>query len=418
MAENYPYRSDVLWYTVPDHADWIYKVGEEASVDVMVLRYGMPQNGVVDYEISDEACPSDKRGKVTLTGGKGRINGIKSKIPGFRDVKLTIMLDSVKYQHHIKLGFSPEKIVPYTKEPADFMKFWEQTIAEAEKYPLKFTKELYEPYCTDKIDCYLVNIEINREHQHLYGYMMCPKNMKKGGHPVVLCPPGAGVKTIKEPNSRGYYPENGFIRLITEIHGIDPRLDERTFEDIRAAFDGRVKGYLYQNLDNRENYYMRHVYEGLVKCIDFLTSMPEWDGKNVIMQGGSQGGALSLVAAGLDKRVTHVVANHPALADMGRAVLGGVSGYPHFRKEDGMLTDDKLRTMSYYDVVNFARHISAKAYLTWGFNDNTCPPTTSYAVWNVMTCPKECLITPVNEHWTSDTTNRGQCDWMLRNLIK
>ena len=28
-AENYPYRSDVLWVTVPNHADWIYKTGEK-----------------------------------------------------------------------------------------------------------------------------------------------------------------------------------------------------------------------------------------------------------------------------------------------------------------------------------------------------------------------------------------------------
>ena len=26
-AENYPYRSDVLWVTVPNHAGWIYKTG-------------------------------------------------------------------------------------------------------------------------------------------------------------------------------------------------------------------------------------------------------------------------------------------------------------------------------------------------------------------------------------------------------
>ena len=25
MAENYPYRSDYLWLTVPDHADWLYR---------------------------------------------------------------------------------------------------------------------------------------------------------------------------------------------------------------------------------------------------------------------------------------------------------------------------------------------------------------------------------------------------------
>ena len=31
-AENYPYRSDYLWVTVPDHAEWLYQVGERAHV--------------------------------------------------------------------------------------------------------------------------------------------------------------------------------------------------------------------------------------------------------------------------------------------------------------------------------------------------------------------------------------------------
>ena len=30
-AENYPYRSDVLWVTVPDHADWLYKNRRESE---------------------------------------------------------------------------------------------------------------------------------------------------------------------------------------------------------------------------------------------------------------------------------------------------------------------------------------------------------------------------------------------------
>ena len=28
VAENYPYKSDVLWVTVPNHADWLYKTGD------------------------------------------------------------------------------------------------------------------------------------------------------------------------------------------------------------------------------------------------------------------------------------------------------------------------------------------------------------------------------------------------------
>lgn len=33
-SENYPYRSDVLWVTVPDHANWLYKTGEKAEVEI------------------------------------------------------------------------------------------------------------------------------------------------------------------------------------------------------------------------------------------------------------------------------------------------------------------------------------------------------------------------------------------------
>ena len=33
QAENYPYRSDYLWLTVPDHANWLYQTGEQAKVE-------------------------------------------------------------------------------------------------------------------------------------------------------------------------------------------------------------------------------------------------------------------------------------------------------------------------------------------------------------------------------------------------
>ena len=49
--------------------------------------------------------------------------------------------------------------------------------------------------------------------------------MKEGAHPVVLTPPGAGVKTIKEVTTRPYYQQEGMIRFVTEIHGIRPTLD-------------------------------------------------------------------------------------------------------------------------------------------------------------------------------------------------
>lgn len=419
-AENYPYKSDYLWLTVPDHADWLYQTGENAKVEVSFCKYGIPRDGELKYSIGNDMLQPDKHGSVKLKNGRAVINMGTKKTPGFRDMKLSVSLDGKTYEHHIKVGFSVDKIKPYTQEPQDFRRFWQKNVEELKQVPMSYTKELYKDYCTDKIDCYLVKLQIDNMGHSMYGFLFYPKNAQPGKHPVVLCPPGAGIKTIKDPMRNKYYAENGFVRFEVEIHGLDPRISSETFGEISRAFNDRNGGYLANGLENKDIYYMKHVYVGLVRCIDFLTSLPEWDGKNVAVQGGSQGGALSIIAAGLDSRVTQCVANHPALSDMaGYAAKGGTGGYPHFCRQPQILSNkDCLNTLAYFDVVNFARYVKAPTYLTWGYNDVTCPPTTSYAVWNTLKCTKESLLTPINEHWTTTETNRGQMEWIKAHLLK
>lgn len=417
MAENYPYRSDLLWVTEPDHPDWIYRTGEKAKIKISLFKYGIPQDGItVSYETGSELMPSDKTGSIVLKNGKAEINIGTLDKPGFRDCIFSVMINGRKYSHHVKVGFSPDKIKPYTEMPDGFMDFWKNNIKEASEFPLKYTKEKAEEYCTEKIDCYLIKLQLNNRGQAVYGYLFYPKNAKPGSCPVVLSPPGAGIKTIKEPLRHKYYAEEGFIRLEFEIHGLNPTMSEEQFKEISNAFNGKENGYLTNGLDNKDNYYMKRVYLSCLRCIDLLTSLPEWDGKNVIVQGGSQGGALAMITAGLDKRVTACVVNHPALSDMAGYMAGRAGGYPHFFRTKGMETKEKLETMSYYDVVNFARLIKADTFMTWGFNDNTCPPTTSYAVYNTLECSKEALITPINEHWTSEETERGHLEWIKKHL--
>ena len=416
-VENYPYRSDYLWITVPDHADWIYRTGETAKVEVEFYKYGIPREGVVQYSVGNDMLASDAFGKVALKNGRATIRMGTRRTPGFRDLRLKMELDGTVYEHHVKVGFSPDQIRPYTKEPTDFISFWQKNIKEMEQFPLTYTKEYSKEYSTDRVDCYLIKLQLNRQGQSVYGYLLYPKQAKKGSCPVCLCPPGAGIKTIKMMDIQQYYAEQGMIRLAIEIHGLDPRLPQATFDDMSRAFNGFGNGYLENGIGDRDTYYMKRVYLALVRSIDLLTSLPEWDGKNVAIQGGSQGGALSIVGAALDPRINLCVVNHPALSDMaGYAEKGRTGGYPHFNRIPGFLTETNMRTMQYYDVVNFARHVKAKVYMTWGFNDNTCPPTTSYAVWNVLSCPKESLITPINEHWTSAVTDHGQAHWIMKHL--
>lgn len=59
--------------------------------------------------------------------------------------------------------------------PDGFMDFWKNNIKEASEFPLKYTKEKAEEYCTEKIDCYLIKLQLNNRGQAVYGYLFYPK---------------------------------------------------------------------------------------------------------------------------------------------------------------------------------------------------------------------------------------------------
>lgn len=411
QAENYPYRSDFLWVTTPDHADWLYKAGENATVEIQLYKYGVAVDGVeVSYEVAPDMLEPTAQGKVTVKKGKATIKVGTRKTPGFQDLRMTATVDGMTTKHHVKVGYSVDKIQPYTQEPKDFKAFWDETLKQYQK-PVEVSRELAKEYCTDKVDCWLVKLKTDREH-YIYGYLTMPKNRDGKKMPAVMCPPGAGVKTIKEPLRHKYYAENGFIRFETEIHGMNPTWSEQDFKDIQSAFASRDNNYLTNGISDRNRYYMRHVYGGMYAAMKYLESLPEWDGANLAVQGGSQGGALALITSALCPEVTLCVANHPALTDMaGYAEKGRTGGYPNWN--DGViLTPQNIKTLAYYDVINFCRYVKCPVRLTWGYNDSTCSPTTSYAAWNTLTCEKESFITPINEHWTSESMERQHMEWI------
>ena len=333
---------------------------------------------------------------------------------GFKDCRLKVNLHGTAYAHHIKVGFEPEKLEPYTKMPGDFDSFWNLAKQEASQCPMEVEETFVPEYSNEKVDCYLVKLQVYKKRHYVYGYLTLPK--KEGKYPVVFSPPGAGIKPMN-PLKHLFYAENGLIRFDMEIHGIRPNLDAETYKEISRAFGKSNNSYLVNGLDNRDSYYMKKVYLACVRAIDYLTSLPEWDGKNMIAQGGSQGGALALITTGLDSRITACAANHPALCDMAGYKAGRAGGYPHlFTKFDGMDTPEKLTTLQYYDVVNFARDIQVPVLMTWGYNDNVCPPTTSYIVYNLLKSEKKALITPVNEHWVSENMRHQILDWIKTQL--
>lgn len=79
-------------------------------------------------------------------------------------------------------------------------------------------------------------------------------------------------------------------------------------------------------------------------------------------------------------------------------------------------TKEKLETMKYYDVVNFARQLKVPGFYSWGFNDETCPPTSMYAAYNVIKAPKELYLALETGHWTYPEQRKKFDTWMVQKL--
>jgi len=141
------------------------------------------------------------------------------------------------------------------------------------------------------------------------------------------------------------------------------------------------------------------MYLRLVRAIDFLTAQPEWDGKIVVVRGTSQGGGQSIVAGGLDNRVTFFSAGVPAMCDHSGKAAGRINGWPKLVPDNDNKPDPKvLQVARYFDCMNFAPRSKAQAMVSVGFVDAVCPPTSVYAAYNALPQPKSIYSEQLTGH--------------------
>ncbi|MFA6962326.1 MAG: acetylxylan esterase [Opitutaceae bacterium] len=405
----------------PDHADWTYAVGESAKFTLNVTADNEPLTGAtVRYKVGPEMLPSVEK-TATLPEGDLVIDGGTMKEPGFLRCIVTVEVAGKTYRGLATAGFSPEKIQPTQTNPDDFDAFWQAGKAELAKVPLEARQTLLPDACTDTVNVYHVSLRNiggtpwNKLNARVYGILCVPK--APGKYPAVLGVPGAGVRPysgMKDLAARGV------ITFQIGIHGIPVNLPQELYDQLGT---GALNGYNSFNLDNRDTYYYRRVYLGCVRANDFLTSLPEYDGQNLAVTGGSQGGQLSIVTAGLDSRVKALAAFYPAYCDVTGYLHGRAGGWPHMMRGDektGAIsrnaTPEKLAVTSYYDSVNFARRLKIPVHFCWGYNDETCPPTSLYAAYNTITSPKRLVLALETGHNTVPEENAASDTWLLAQL--
>lgn len=399
---------------VPDHADSRYDLGQPAMLRIVARTGGVPVEGTyVYFTTGPEMWLLSRRDSVAFVGGEAFIPMGTLHQPGFLACQYEFTLDGKTYKDLIKVAYAPEQIETFTTMPADFDAFWQKTIREARRVPLQPTYVDIPDATNDQFVTKLVRLHVGRN-KWLQGYLTMPRQAKNC--PVVLCPPGAGSQKIYPSD---YFSRLGCIYLKVEIHDNDQLLPDQTYDSLRQE---RCEGYMRRGMASRDTYYYKDVYVGCVRAVDFLCSLPEWDGHHVLVTGGSQGGALTIVTAALNERVTLCAPFYPALCDLTGFLHHRAGGWPKFfsgHYKDGQVDipeDQALQTLPYFDVVNFARRLRVPTFMSWGYSDDTCSPTSVWAAWNAIQAPKTCDITPTSGHWRYASSQEKCWQWMQYHL--
>lgn len=308
------------------------------------------------------------RGDTTTPEGKRALNAFEKK-------DRRIFFDG-------SAGVEPEKLTS-VPEPEDFDAFWARRRARLAKVPLEADRRPIAKQQNDFETMYAVSIKCAGPRPST-GYLAIPK--KPGKYPITVSLHGYGHTY---PN-KGHvvHPVSGGgdkIAFYFSPHGYELEREPEYYDEFYRSICSGGKTFCFdekQNADPETSYFSGYTYR-LMRALEYLKSLPEWDGQNLRVAGGSMGGMQSLWAAGLDPAVTLCEPSIPWNCDMGgRDTLKRIID-PWYIRETPALR--------YYDPVNLAKRIPKTCFVNVtraGLGDYCCPPSGIWAMWNNLSCPK------------------------------
>jgi cephalosporin-C deacetylase len=297
----------------------------------------------------------------------------------------------------------PLKIKPGSKTPKDFKAYWVKEKKDLKALPLQV--KLKEVENTDKgFVCFDTELNCTGP-KPARGYFAKPEKATAKSLPIVLLVHAAGVKGSwcrSESKDAIRFAKMGKGALCFDLnaHGMLNGQPNEYYNNLEA---GELKDYYIQGLESRGNFYFRGMYLRLIRTLDYLTQQPEWDGKRILVIGESQGGGQALAAAGLDQRVSAVVATVPAMCDWGGTLVDRKGGWPQPFERPADKGKMK-KALPYFDTANLLRNSKATIVVEIGLIDNTCPATSVYAAINQAKGKKIIYPVTYREHgWPNET---------------
>ena len=339
----------------------------------LVVKTKLDQPGFVRIQ----ASLVDKKGteyKKSFTGDATTPEG-KKAMNAFERTDRRVFFDG-------SAGVQPEKLqsVP---EPEDFDAFWARRKARLAKVPLEAEKREIPAWRKD-VRMFAVSIKCAGAHPST-GWLTVPA--APGKYPISVAFHGYGHT----------YPNKGHV--VSPItgdgktiwfnfspHGYElgrePEYYDEFFRSICSG--GRTFGFDDKQNDDPENCYFSGYTYRIMRALEWLKTLPEWNGRDLRVSGGSMGGMQSVWAAGLDPDVSEARPSIPWNCDIGgRDTLKRIKD-PWYIHETPALR--------YYDPVNLAKRVNPKCRFEVtraGLGDYCCPPSGVSILYNNLPCRKK-----------------------------
>lgn len=399
--------TDSTWIRgVTDKDPITYKAGEEMSFTLTVERLdGELKDG--EFSLDWKRSGDDgivETGKVSYAGAPF-VYKTSIAFPGF--VRLEAKLVDAKGKQASKNAFfdggagADIDALEGHPEPKDFDEFWGRQFARLDK--IKINPELVEVESpTNAVKCYAVSVPCAGL-RPVTGYLSVPVDVEKGAtFPVKVM--FHGYSGDEFGHKRQKTVPTDCILLDMNAHGLRlPELGGTEADRKALRWEARSNGHTYafdpeQNKDPETAYFNGMVLR-VKRALQYMKTQKGWNGRDVQVTGGSQGGLQAIWAAACGEGVTYAEIGVPWNCDI--FTNGGVRSDPAKKLASHGWYIKWTDALGYYDAVNFGRRIPVGCYADVcraGLGDYVCPPTGIAKLWNALSCRRRIVWIQGSEH--------------------
>ncbi len=287
---------------------------------------------------------------------------------------------------------------PAVAEPADFDAFWQRQLAAVDAHPLDVQRS--------QVDAGLSTVEVFDLRFPGFGgspvaaWLLLPAQRQGRLPAVVEFASYGGGRGL--PHDRLVWSAAGYAHLVMDNRGQGSSSTAGVTADPQDRGAPAAPGFLTRGVLDPEQAYLTRLFVDAARAVAVARALEEVDPTRIATAGVSQGGGLALAAAHLDGDTQAVLAAVPFLAHIRRAV--DITDEEPYAEVASYCTThpDQLtqvfHTLSYLDVVNHARRITAPTLLATALADAVCPPSTVYAVANHHGGQVRMLAYPFDDH--------------------